>query len=90
MIELLVNYATAIAFIALTIDIMLQIRKLIRRKSAKDISRKGCTIRLIAILLLEAKFIVLKDFWLILGQGLFNVLFLVYFVLILKYRKKSF
>lgn len=87
MFGLIINYATAIAFIALTVDVILQIRKLIRRKSSRDISRKGSAIRLIAIMLLEVKFIVLKDFWLILGQGLFNVLFVVYFLLILKYRK---
>ena len=87
MIELIINYATAIAFIALTIDIILQIRKLIRRKSSRDISLKGCAIRLVAIMLLEAKFIALNDFWLIVGQGLFNVLFITYFVLILNYQK---
>lgn len=87
MIELLVNYATALAFIALTFDVILQIKKLVKRKSSKDISKHGCIIRLVALFLLEAKFLVLKDFWLILGQGMFNILFIVYFALIIKYRK---
>lgn len=87
MLELLINYATAIAFIALFIDVILQIKKLIKLKSSKDISKHGCIMRLVALFILEVKFIVLNDFWLILGQGLFNILFIVYFVLILKYRK---
>lgn len=86
MIELFINYATAIAFIALMADVILQIRKLVKIKDSRDISKKGCIIRLAALFLLEAKFIVLNDFWLILGQGLFNLLFIAYFVLILRYR----
>ncbi len=87
MMEMILDYATVVAFIALTIDILFQITRIIKRKSSRDISINGCIIRLIAVFVLQIKFVILDDSWLIFGQALFNIFYLAYFILVIKYRK---
>ena len=87
MLELFINYITVIAFIALTLDIIFQISQVIRVKSSRDISIGGCSVRLIAISILGIKFILVNDPWLVIGQGVFGIIFLTYFTLVLLYRR---
>ena len=87
MLEWIVNYITLIAFAAFTIDNLIQIRHIWKRKSSKDISIKGSSIRLSAGLIILIKFLTLKDIYLVVGQGIFIVTLATYFVLLLKFRK---
>ena len=90
MLELFINYITLIAFIALTLDLIFQISHVIKKKSSKDVSIAGCVVRIFAISILELKFILVNDSWLIVGQSIFGIVFLAYFALVLFYRNNSF
>jgi len=87
MFEWFINYATIIAFFALTIDLILQIIHIYKRKSSKDLSLKGCLIRLIAGLILLIKFIATNDIYLTIGQGVFVFSYIIYFIMLIYYRK---
>ena len=85
--ELIINYITLIAFIALTLDVIFQILQVAKKKSSKEISIRGCILRIVAISILEIKFFLINDPWLIIGQGIFGSIFLTYFFLVLFYRR---
>lgn len=86
MIELLINYATLLAFIAFSVDLLYQIRNLIRKKSSKSVSLLGLTARTIGTFVLLIKYINLSDVYLISGQVFFMVLVIIYLWLAYKYR----
>jgi uncharacterized protein with PQ loop repeat len=79
------DIATLLSYIALNIDILLQIARIYRTKSSKDLSLVGMSIRYAAILIILIKFISLSDLPLIIGQGLIAVTFTLYFVLSVVY-----
>ena len=79
---------TTLAFLAISFDIVLQIIKVYSRKSSADISIKGCVLRLLAISTIWFKFFSLSDFLLVAGQGILISLYIIYLVLLIKYRKK--
>ena len=83
----IVNYITLIAYTSFIIDNLIQIKHIWKRKSSKDVSIRGASIRLIAGLILLIKFLTIKDIYLIMGQGLFIATLTTYFILLLKYRK---
>ncbi len=87
MFEVIANYGAVIAFFALTLDIFMQIIHIYKRKSSLDLSLKGCFIRLIAAALLLLKFEATKDLYLIIGQGIFVLSYIVYFFMLFYYRK---
>lgn len=76
----LLDILTLLSYIALNVDIILQIRRIYETKSSHDLSLLGLVIRYIAILIILIKFISLEDLPLIIGQGLITVTFTVYFV----------
>ena len=76
---------TLISYIALNIDVALQIKRIYKTKSSQDLSLLGMTIRGIAILVILIKFISLKDAALIIGQALIAATFAAYFILALSY-----
>ncbi len=84
-----INYATIIAFIALSIGILLQIRKIFKRKSVKDISIAEVSIRLSATFLIWLKIIMTHDSYLLLGQSLVLFVYSSYLLIILSYKFKS-
>ncbi len=88
MIELLLDYATVIAYIAFNTDIALQIKKIYSRKSSKDISIKGAAIRMFAGWLLLIKIISTSERYLTIGQSIFVALYIVYFIMLIHYREK--
>lgn len=86
----LLDVATLFSYIALNIDILLQIKKIYQTKSSRDLSLLGMTIRYIAILIIFIKFYSLSDLPLILGQGLIVLTFTTYLMLaILYYIRRS-
>jgi uncharacterized protein with PQ loop repeat len=84
---LIVNYATGLAFFALAIDIILQIRHIWRRKSSADISIFGVFVRTAAASVFLIKFTLVNDAYLIMGQAVFVALLLVYIGLLVAYRE---
>jgi len=82
-----INFGTLVAYAAFTIDILLQIRHIVKRKSSKDLSIKGCLIRLVAGLMFLIKMISTKDAILIIGQGVFSAVYTVYVLLLIRYRR---
>jgi len=81
----ILDWLTLISYMALNIDIILQIGRIYKRKSSEDLSLVGMTIRFIAILIIAVKFFTLGDVPLIIGQGMAVVTFGTYFVLAIIY-----
>ncbi|MFP4524740.1 MAG: hypothetical protein ACLFO2_05565 [Candidatus Woesearchaeota archaeon] len=83
---LLIDYATFIAFGAYTTELVIQMFHLVKRKSSKDISLRACFVRMFAGMTVLAKYIFIQEWVLIAGQGSFNAIYILYAVLVLKYR----
>ena len=86
MLETTINYATVLAYIALSVDVIFQIHKIWVRKSSADVSIPGVVIRTTAIGVFLVKFTLLKDMIIIAGQSVFLLLMAVYIVLLVTYR----
>lgn len=87
----ILDLLTLLSYVALNIDIVLQIRRIYQTKSSHDLSLFGLTIRYVAILVILIKFVSLSDVSLVIGQGLITVTFTAYFALAVLYflrRKK--
>jgi len=84
----ILDLATIASYIALNVDILLQIRKIYSTKSSRDLSLLGMSIRYIAILIILIKFWSLSDIPLLVGQGLIATTFSIYFVLALYYLRR--
>jgi len=82
----LLNYSVLIAFFATSIDSSIQILHVIKRKSSKDLSLIGCSIRLIAALIFTIKFYTTGDLFLIIGQTIFSVIYIIYFFILIYFR----
>ena len=82
--ELLIDYATLLAFAAFTIELLIKIIYLWRHGDAHDISATSMLIRILAISILTVKFIALQDPWLIIGQSVLLVVILFYAVMVLR------
>ena len=81
----LLDWATLLSYVALNIDIFLEIKKIYKTKSSKDLSLVGMTIRLAALIILVVKFVSLRDLSLIIGQGLMALTFTIYLVMAISY-----
>jgi hypothetical protein len=84
-----IDWATFIAFIAFNVDLLFEIQKVMKTRDSKDVSLPGIFIRLSASTVLVLKFVYIKDDALIIGQGIFTAILLVYFVLLMKFKKKK-
>ena len=89
MLQILINYATLIAFLTISVDLMFQISRIHKRKSSLDISIKGTLVRLFGAAIFTLKYFVIKDFYLILGQLLFMGILMVYIISVLYYSKNN-
>jgi hypothetical protein len=76
---------TIISYLALNIDIILQIKRIYQTKSSEDLSLIGMTIRYVAIIVILVKFASLSDIPLMIGQSIIAATFTIYFVLALLY-----
>jgi hypothetical protein len=79
------DWLTLVCYIALNVDIVLQIKRIYQTKSSEDLSLFGMTIRFAAILVILVKFVTLKDVALTIGQGIAVVTFSSYFALAIFY-----
>jgi uncharacterized protein with PQ loop repeat len=89
MANILIDYATIIALLALTLDILIQILHIWKRKSSLDISIKGATLRVAAATILLLKYVSIQEPFLLLGQAIFLSSYITYFILLIVYRKKA-
>ena len=89
MVDIIVNYGALIAYLAFTIEILLQIKRILDRKSSEDISVASCVIRLLAGIMLFVKMIFTRDTYLILGQGVSSIMFFVLVFLVIYFRLKK-
>lgn len=85
----LLNYASLAAFVLLTIGICFQIHKTIKVKHVRGISIAETALRTAACMVLLAKFIAVKDPYLIIGQSAFNAAYLIFFSLTLVYSFRA-
>lgn len=79
---------TFASYIALTVDVILQIHQVYLSKSSRDISIVGLSIRYLAILIIFYKFFTLGEWPLFLGQLLLTISFTLYLILVIIYYKK--
>lgn len=87
MLDLFVNYATLISYIAFSIDLLFQILRVYKRKSSLDVSWKGTAFRLVGSTVIFIKFLTLDDTYLIVGQFVFILTVITYLIFVLYYRK---
>jgi hypothetical protein len=85
----LLDLLTLLSYIALNVDILLQIKTIYHTRSSRDLSLLGLSIRYVAILIILIKFISISDLPLIIGQGLIALTFTTYFALAVYYFCKS-
>ena len=81
----LLDILTVLSYIALNVDILLQIKRIHETKSSEDLSLTGLVVRYVAILIIMLKFLSLEDLPLILGQGLIVITFTIYLALAVSY-----
>ena len=77
---------TTLSYIALNVDVIFQMARVLKTKSSRDISLIGLGIRYAAIIVILIKFVGLSDLPLIFGQGLIFVTISLYLVLVVIYR----
>ncbi len=78
------------AYAAYIGDGMIQIYHIFKRKSSLDISLKGLSIRILAGTILFLKFLTISEIYLIIGQGLFLLVLIIYLSISVKYRLRQF
>ncbi len=78
---------TLLSFIALTADILFQIRNIYTTHSSNDISLIGISIRYVAILVIFYKFYTLSEWPLLIGQGMLAMVFTLYLNLAFYYHR---
>ena len=81
----LLDILTVLSYVALNVDILLQVKRIHGTKSSEDLSLTGLVVRYIAILIIMFKFLSLEDLPLILGQGLIVITFTIYLALAVSY-----
>ena len=84
--ETFINYITIIAYLALNLDIIFQIFHISKRKSSKDLSLKGCFMRLFAVLIITIKLFMNGDLYLLIGHGTLTVVYVIYVFMLVYYR----
>lgn len=89
MLNLAISYASIIAYMAFSIDLLMQIFKIQKNKSSDDVTSWGVGIRLMGSCILLLKFITVNDSYLMVGQGLFSLTILAYLLTVVYFKKKG-
>lgn len=77
-----------LGFLILSLGLISQIRKTLKRKSVKDIERMDVVARLVASVLVFAKMWHVNDIYLIVGQGILMINLVVYFSLTIVFKRR--
>ncbi|RJO59970.1 PQ-loop repeat-containing protein [candidate division WS5 bacterium] len=89
MFNLFISYASILAYIAFSVDLLMQILKIHKRKSSDDVSPWGVGTRLVGSTALFVKFFTVQDPFLIIGQGLFSLTILAYLLTVVYFKSKD-
>lgn len=84
----LLDFATIVSYVALNVDLLLEIAKIRKNKSSRDVSLPGLSIRYAAVLIIFIKFASLSDVPLIIGQGCIALSMTLYLIFVFKYAKR--
>jgi len=87
--QTLIDSGTLIAYALLSLGIILQIVKIIKRKSVADIAVWEVMMRLLASSVILIKILTLNSSFLIIGQVYIVVIYFSYFLVVLYYRQKN-
>lgn len=87
MTDIILNYATIIAYIAFSLDVIFQIRRVYKRKSSLDVSWRGIGIRLIGSSVIFIKFLSVGDRALLIGQSIFVTVVVIYLIMAIYFSK---
>jgi len=85
--KLLIDYGSIIAFFILSVGIILQIKKVVSTRDVKGISIWEVGLRLLASILLLIKFFYTNDYFIIIGQSIFTLIYFCYFVVLYEYKR---
>ena len=83
------NFLTTLAFVAINIDLGMQIWQVWQMQSSADVSISGVVIRTVAIFILLIKYTYIQDPVLIWGQVVIATLILYYLTLLIRLRSKK-
>lgn len=84
-----INILVVVSFVALNLDVLLQNYRLFEIRESVDISLSGVALRLLAVVILAAKFYMLDEGALFIGQTVLGLNVAVYLVLVTRYRYKK-
>ena len=84
-----INILLLFSYIALSVDVVLQIARIEQRHSSRDISIRGDLLRFAAVTVLVIKFVVLGDTVLIIGQSILSALLLIYTIMLIRMRRRK-
>lgn len=87
MFEFFINYAVLMAYAFFTIDVVMQILRVKSRKSSRDVSSIGISVRILASITLFIKFFNLTDIFLVIGQGTLVIALITYLIMLIYYKK---
>ncbi len=82
----IIDFGAILAYIILSLGIVIQSIRVIKRKSAQDISILETILRTLASIVILIKMISIQDKYLIIGQSIFLVIYFLYIIIIAKYR----
>ncbi len=86
MLQLLIDYGSIVAFATFTVGVLLQMKKILKRRSSRDIASSEVLLRFVASVIIFAKIITIKDPYLIIGQGLLLIFLSIYIAIAIRYR----
>ncbi|KKW29475.1 MAG: hypothetical protein UY72_C0043G0001 [Candidatus Uhrbacteria bacterium GW2011_GWD2_52_7] len=81
------NVALALGYGLFYVDLIFQIRRLLKTRSSRDVSAQGVAIRLIAAVLFQLKYFSVHDLPLIVGGLVYTFLVAIYALLAFRFRK---
>lgn len=84
-----IDYLVLLAILAIVVDVAFQISKVKEEHESRDISITGAVVRFVAASVLMAKFVLVKDWALIVGQTVFLVVFIYYLGVLIHYSHKK-
>ncbi len=87
--QVFIDYASFVALLMLAAAVISQMFKIKERRSAEDLSLLAISIRFTAMLIILVKMITLRDVYLVSGQSVLLVVYVLYIIQVLHWKLKS-
>lgn len=81
------NFALALGYGLFYVDLVFQIRRLLKTRSSRDVSAQGVAMRLAAAILFQLKYFSVHDVPLIVGGLVYTTLVAAYAMLAFRFRR---